>query len=123
MARTITCPSCSAALSLPDHLTAAATCPRCLARIEPPAEAITTAPPPSPAPKPAVTGCPQCGQSVQPEWRFCPHCQDRLPQPGEAGAPETPATPRLDREAERDSSGANIFLIVLYSVIALGFLP
>src|SRR5262249_13222563 len=85
--------------------------------------AITTAPPPSPAPKPAVTGCPQCGQSVQPEWRFCPHCQDRLPQPGEAGAPETPATPRLDREAERDSSGANIFLIVLYSALAIGFLP
>jgi hypothetical protein len=133
MARTITCPSCSAALSLPDHLTAAATCPRCLARIEPPSEGITAETLPSPAPTPAIKGCPNCGESVQPDWRFCPHCQVRLPRPGESPpedaiwwkdpvAPQK-ATPRLDREAETDSSGANIFLIVLYSVIAIGFLP
>src|SRR5262245_26926052 len=86
MARTITCPSCSAALSLPDRPTAALTCPRCLARVEPPAETITTAPPvPMPELAPLEsTRCSKCGAGIQPEYRFCPHCQTRVPQPGEA---------------------------------------
>jgi hypothetical protein len=45
MARTITCPSCSAALSVSDRV-GAATCPKCLARLEEPDTGATISPTP-----------------------------------------------------------------------------
>jgi hypothetical protein len=28
-----------------------------------------------------VPACPRCDRSVEPEWRFCPHCEAILPEP------------------------------------------
>jgi hypothetical protein len=105
------CPSCGAALRVGEAADkSAVTCPRCLAEV-----AITPAPAAPPAADPAALAqraCPECGQSVRADFRYCPYCNTLL-------RPRL-TTDGLEREVARDSRQTGVGLIVLGVLAGIG---
>jgi hypothetical protein len=83
MSERIFCPACKCGLRLPvDCVDPWLSCSRCLARIRNP-QSIEEGETPSPTDvieehSPEDLRCPGCGVHVEPQWLFCPHCEERL---------------------------------------------
>ncbi len=128
MRDTVTCPSCHARLRLPeDRPPGGMTCPRCLAEVPYVASpAIQAAPlhaPPPPAIQPEPAGlaplprCPQCGERAEPEWIFCPYCEEPLrPDRGRRRGY------RVDTDVQSDGKGVKISVVLLAVLGAIGIL-
>lgn len=128
MPEPIVCPSCQKPLRVPaDFHLAWLTCPRCLAVVpNPAAQAIT----PSPAPpvletypmQPAVETpdatrrldqCPSCGKPADPNWVFCPYCEEPM---------RAPRGMALERDVRRDTRRTGTGMIVLATLGGLAIL-
>jgi hypothetical protein len=116
----VTCPRCQTRLAVErDRRSRWLTCPRCLSSIPNPALS-DVAPAPSPAPAAAAEPrppevlpvpqppCPDCGQPVEPSWRYCPFCDAPL---GSRWEPEPEES--LEADVRRDTSAIGIGLAVL----------
>jgi hypothetical protein len=66
------------------------------------------------APESQRRNCPGCGQSLKPDWRFCPYCEDEVRH-----AARRRAQP-LDQDVRRDTKSAGCGLIGLAILGALG---
>ena len=127
MRDTVTCPSCHARLRLPEERPPGGmTCPRCLAEVPYLASpaiqtAPLTAPPPAIQPEPAALAplprCPQCGERAEPEWIFCPYCEEPL-RPDRGRRRGT----RVDTDVQRDGKGVKISVVLLAVLGAIGIL-
>ena len=111
----ITCPSCHKLLSMEWQVTdTALTCPSCLAPIANPRVAVQ-ATPLAPHSEPTTATCPGCGETVQPGWTYCPHCNERLysppPRPVARGKAE------LDVDVQRDARASKICLIIFLLLV------
>ncbi|MCI0465260.1 MAG: zinc ribbon domain-containing protein [Gemmataceae bacterium] len=92
MSHRVTCTRCQHVLHVPGDIRDRwITCPRCLSSVPNPGFS-DVAPGPAPAGAPAqppppevllVTerSCPDCGNPVEPSWRYCPHCDEPLDHP------------------------------------------
>jgi len=84
MTRQLTCPHCRHGLVVADEAgEKVLSCPRCLKEIAFDAETPATGGEPvavewSDAAERTSRRCPQCSADVQPEWRYCPHCNAAL---------------------------------------------
>ena len=123
MARELTCPSCGHVLRIPEGVEELSiTCPRCLASVHNPLEqAVTAAAPSAVAASPTRTEvqrppiCPGCGKNIDPQWRFCPHCNYPLETRRERFDVRVP-----ERDIRRDSKRTGAGLIVLANLGAIG---
>ena len=123
MARELTCPSCGHVLRIPEGVEELSiTCPRCLASVHNPLEqAVTAAAPSAVAASPTRTEvqrppiCPGCGKNIDPQWRFCPHCNYPLQGRRERFDVRIP-----ERDIRRDSKRTGAGLIVLANLGAIG---
>ncbi len=125
MQDTISCPSCHVRLRLPpEPPPAGMTCPRCLAGVPyptitsiqaTPSEPARPAAPEPPAASPGPSRCPSCGRPTEPQWLFCPHCEEPLRR--DRGARSITG---VDRDVRRDSSGTKIFLGLLTVLGGIG---
>ena len=121
MAHELTCPSCGHVLRVPEDVQElCVTCPRCLASVNNPLEQSITAAPPPATPTAATEAqrrpiCPGCGKNIDPQWRFCPHCNYRL------GSRRARFDVRIpERDIRRDSKRTGAGLIVLANLGAIG---
>jgi hypothetical protein len=134
MREIVACPSCHARLRLPDEPPPGGmTCPRCLAQVPyefptviqaapihapavPPA-AIQTAPT-EPEPEPRRSSkCPYCGKQVDPEWLFCPGCEEPL-RSSRTGSRNN----GVDKDVKRDGKAVNVILILMGIMGGIGTL-
>ncbi len=116
MARIVQCPRCSCTLRVPtDSRDDFLTCPRCLAEVPNPAHpAGTTGSQSAPTVRAeSATTCPECGEPVGRNWRFCPNCEAplRSPFPGGRSAPV---------DVRRDNTFVQVCMILLATLGGMG---
>jgi Double zinc ribbon len=125
VARELTCPSCGHVLRVPEDMQEPwVTCPRCLASVNNPLEQSITAAPPPATPTAAISAetqhpsmCPGCSKNIDPQWRFCPHCNYPLQSRDERFDVRVP-----ERDIRRDSkrTGAGLILLAVLGALGIG---
>jgi hypothetical protein len=114
MPRSITCPRCSTALGVPVSSTKESmTCPRCLAELQQPGQHGIT---PTPANTPELEGvCPECGEPVGRNWRYCPNCEESLWDRGSRGRRRS-----MELDVRRDNTAFRVVMILLAALGGVG---
>jgi hypothetical protein len=72
-----------------------------------------------PLPSAASATCPACGKGTEPQWTYCPHCNERLRR---TRRPVAPAKAELDAEARSDGRGTGIGLACFLPVVFAGII-
>jgi hypothetical protein len=119
--RRITCSACHQLLTVRRSVKDPwLTCPHCLTQVMNPDQAVQATPPASlsvPSPNETNSTCEGCGETVDPGWAYCPHCNKRLRRERLREVAHEKA--EVDVEVKRDARATVIGLVVFLPIIAV----
>jgi hypothetical protein len=116
----VTCPRCRSVLEFSRAVEGERlTCPRCLAEIRDPNPAGDPGAPRG-GPGQVTAGpprCSECDQEVQPSWRLCAYCGNRL-----GDRPIRRQRPSIEADTRKDTALTGLLLILLGLVGSVGYI-